>query len=186
LSQVPDQASTSHSFGADLSITDKLRLGYRYSRAFQDNRQPTRERSDLLSSVNSATLAISYFKDIEIGFDLSGEEQRNFETSKVESKFRFGTNVSWQNAFIKSSAFSLNASTDLSGDAANTSDSENFEFAAQWSYRLALAKEAYRKVSTQFFIRYANRYGDRIDRTFALRNITRNQGFSAGLTFTFF
>lgn len=186
LSQVPNQANAAHSLGVDIPISEKLKIGYRYSRAFQDNRQPGRERSDLLSTVNSATLSISYFKDIEIGLDLSGESQRNFESSKIDKKLRIGTNLTWQNALIKNSAFALNASADISGDKANTSDNENYELAAQWSYRLAFGKKTYRKVSAQFFLRYANRYGDQTNRTFSLRSITRNQGFSTGLTFTFF
>lgn len=185
-SQVPDQMNTIHGLSAELPITDKLRIGYRYSNAFQDNRQPGRERSDLQSSSNAFTLTTSYFENIQIGFDLTREQQSNLEVGRKDRQFRFGSNVTIQDLFLKNLGFAVNASTSLAGDTDNKTDSENLEFDAQATYRIAVGKKAYRKMSTQFFVRYATRHGLRIDRVFGLRDINRNQGFSAGMTVTFF
>jgi hypothetical protein len=185
-SQVPDQMNTVHGLGAELPITDKLRVSYRYSHAFQDNRQPGRERSDQRSSANVFNVTTSYFKNIQIGFDLSRERQSNLEVGRKDRQFRFGSSVSIQDILLKNLGFAINASTSLAGDTDNKTDSENLELDAQATYRLAFGKKAYRKMSTQFFVRYSNRHGLRIDRTFTLRDLSRNQGFNAGMTVTFF
>jgi hypothetical protein len=185
-SQVPDQMNSIHGLSAELPINDKFRIGYRYSHAFQDNRQPGRERSDMRSSANVINLTTSYFENIQLGFDISRERQSNFEVGRKDRQFRLGTNITIQDILVKNLGFNVNASTSLAGDTDNKTDSQNLEFDAQATYRLSLGKKEYRKMSTQFFVRYANRHGLRIDRTFGLRDINRNQGFNAGMTVTFF
>ncbi|MGB7069753.1 MAG: hypothetical protein WBD22_09685 [Pyrinomonadaceae bacterium] len=185
-SQVPDQDSFAQAFNAELPLGDKFRISYKYNRAFQDNKQPGRDRADLESAVNALTFSIGFIDDVQIGIDLSHERQKNFEGLKVDRQFRLGSNLNWQNALIKNSALAANISTIIAGDAGNTTDSENIEFDLQWSYRLDLGKKQYRKMSTQFFVRYANRHGFRIDRPFAFREFNRFQGFNMGLSFSFF
>jgi len=41
-------------------------------------------------------------------------------------------------------------------------------------------------METQFFIRYANRYGDTIDRLNFVNNFNKTQGFNFGLSFNIF
>ncbi len=186
LSHVPDQENFAHSINAELPITEKIRFAYRYNRVFQDNRQPGRERADFRSDVNSFNVAINHFDDVQFGFDLSREGQRNFETARIDRQWRIGTNITWQNLFIKNLSFNTNISAAIAGDLGNVTDSRNVEFDAQLSYRFGIGKQKYRKFETQFFIRYSNRYGSRIDRLFIVRDINRFQGFNAGLTFNIF
>ncbi|MGQ0542037.1 MAG: hypothetical protein ACT4O9_09340, partial [Blastocatellia bacterium] len=185
-SQIPDQDSFAQSVNAELPVGEKFRIGYRYSRAFQDNKQPGRDRADLESAVNAFAFSISYFKDVQLGFDLTRERQKNFETTQIDRQFRFGSNISWQNALFKNSSVAANISTSLAGDTANKTDSENVEFDVQWSYKLSFGKKKYRKMATQFFVRYSNRHAFRLDRPNVLRDINRSQGFNAGLSFSFF
>lgn len=183
LSQVPDQENVVHSLNAELPITDKIRFAYRFNQAFQDNRQPGRERADLGSNVNSFNVSISHFKDVQIGFDLSRESQRNLETGRVDQQWRIGSNISIMNLVVKNVSFNTNISSTIAGDITNITDSRNIEYDAQLSYRFGIGKKKYRKFETQLFVRYSNRYGSRIDRLFVIRDINRFQGFNAGLTF---
>ena len=183
LSQVPDQENVVHGINAELPVTEKIRFAYRFNHAFQDNRQPGRESADLGSNVNSFNISISHFENIQLGFDLSRESQHNFESARIDRQWRIGSNVSILNLFIKNVSFNTNISTTIAGDLGNVTDSRNIEFDAQMSYRFGIGKKKYRKFETQFFIRYSNRYGSRIDRLFVIRDINRMQGFNAGLTF---
>lgn len=186
LSQVPDQESFNQSFNAEFQLTAKFRVGYRYSRAFQDNKQPGRVLADFLGVVNAVTIGISTFKNVGVNFDLSREQQKSFESLRIDRQFRFGSNLTWQNAFLKNLILSANFSMSLAGDGANTNDTRNAEFDMQWAYKFSFGKEKFKKMETQFFVRYANRYGERRDHVLFLNSFNKFQRFNAGLTLNFF
>lgn len=186
LSQIPDQHSFSHTFNAQWQLSDKFSFGYRFNQAFQDNRQPGREIADFTSRVSAVTLGFKPFGSLDLDFDLGRESQRNFEQPRTDKTFRFGARTAWRTPFLKNSAFSAGLSTTLAGDTENFNDSRNAEFDVQWSYKFSFGKEKFKKMETQFFIRYANRYGDTLDRVFTVTNFNKTQSFNAGLSFNIF
>jgi hypothetical protein len=186
LSQVPDQDSFAQAFNAVWQFSEKINLAYRYNRAFQDNRQPGRDLADFESAVNAATVSIKPFKTLGLDFELSQERLKNFEQPRIDRTFRFGTRATWETPFLKNSMLSANVSTTLAGDTRNFNDSRNVEFDAQWAYRFSFGKKKFKKLDTQFFVRYANRYGDTIDRLFFINSFNKTQTFNAGLTFNIF
>lgn len=185
-SQVPDQHSYSQAFNAQWQLSEKLNIGYRYTRTFQDNRQPGRDLADFLSLANALTLNIKPHTALDLDFDVTQESQKSFEQPRLDRTFRLGTRAVWRTPFLKNSNFSSGFSITLAGDTNNFSDARNAEFDAQWSYQFSFGKEKFKKTSAQFFIRYANRYGDTIDRVFFVNNFNKAQTFNAGLTFNFF
>ncbi len=154
--------------------------------AFQDNRQPGREIADFLSRVNAVTLSVKPHSSLDLDFDLSRESQKNFEQPRTDKTFRFATRAAWRTPFLKNSFFSTGLSMTLAGDAENFNDSRNAELDVQWTYKFGFGKEKFKKMETQFFVRYANRYGDTIDRVFTVNNFNKTQSFNAGLSFNFF
>lgn len=186
LSQIPDQHNFAHSFTAGWQLSQKLSLNYRYNRVFQDNRQPGRELADFASAVNAVSLSTKPFSTLGLDFELSREHLKNFEQPRTDRTFRFGTRITWETPFLKNSIFSANLSTTLAGDTNNFNDSRNADFDVQWAYKFGFGKEKFKKLDTQFFIRYANRYGDTIDRQFFVNNFNKTQSFNMGLTFNIF
>lgn len=186
LSQVPDQKNYSQNLNAEWSLTDKLQIGYRYSRSFQDNRQAGRELADFRNITNAVNVGFSGLKNLNLNFELSRESANSFESATLNSTFRFGTNITWQDALIKNLTFNTNFSTTLAGDRANTFNSRNLEYDAQLAYKFEFGKEKFKKMNAQIFVRYANRYGSRFDRLFFLNDFNKNQGFNMGLNFSFF
>lgn len=186
VSQVPDQQSYSQVFNAQWQLSEKLNVGYRYSRAFQDNRQPGRELADFLSMANALVLNLKPHTALDLDFDLAQESQKNFEQPRLDRTFRLGTRAVWRTPFLKNSNFSSGFSVTLAGDSNNLNDSRNAEFDAQWAYQFSFGKEKFKKLSAQFFIRYANRYGDTRDRVFFVNSFNKTQSFNMGLTFNFF
>ncbi len=185
-SQVPDQHSFTQSFTAQWQISEKFSVGYTHNRAFQDNRQPGRELADFSSAVNAFTVSWKPFESLDLNFDLGRERQKNFELPRIDRTFRLGSRATWRTPFLKNSIFSGGFSTTLAGDTGNLNDSRNAEFDAQWAYQFTLGKQKFKKMSAQFFIRYANRYGDTIDRQFFINNFNKAQTFNMGLSFNFF
>lgn len=186
LSQVPDQYNYSQNFTAEWALSDTFQFGYRHSRSFQDNRQPGRELADFRNISNALTVSFNRIKNVQLGFDLSRESAANLEEPRTDNNFRFGTNLTWQDALLKNLTFNTNFSTIVAGDRANTNDSQNIEYDAQVAYKFEFGKEKFKKMSAQVFVRYANRYGNRFDRLFRLNDFNKNQGFNMGINFNFF
>jgi hypothetical protein len=185
-SHIPDQESISQAANAQWQLSEKLTVGYRYNRAFQDNKQPGRELADFESSVNGLSLSYAPFESLTLGLELSRERQRAFERPRLDGTFRIGTQATWQTPFLKNSTLSMNVSSTVAGDAANLNDTRSAEFDVQWAYRFGIGKKKFKKAEAQFFIRYANRYGDAFDRLAILRSFTKTQGINAGITFNVF
>lgn len=186
LSQVPDQMNFNRTFNAQWQFSEKFGFGYRYNRAFQDNRQPGRDRADFLSMVNAFTVNYKPFSTLDLDFDLSQEQLESFEQLRIDKTFRLGTRAMWRTPFLKNSAFSAGFSTILAGDTRDLNDTRNFEFDMQWAYKFGFGKEKFKKLEAQFFIRYANRYGDARDRLFFINSFNKTQAFSMGLNFNIF
>ncbi len=185
-SQVPDQKSYAHSFNAQWTFSERFSLGYRYGHAFQDNRQIGRERADFRSSVHAFTIGTKPLKVLDLDFELARERQHNLEQPRTDNTFRFSTRALWRTAFLKNSSLSSGISVTLAGDANNQSDARNAEFDIQWAYRFAFGSKKFKKLDTQFFVRYSNRYGNTIDRIFLVNGFNKTQAFNAGLTFNIF
>lgn len=182
---VPDLVSLNQSFAAEWQLSAKMRFGYRFNHSFQDSRQPTRERSDLLSQTNGVSLGFSPAKTIDFDFDVNAERASDFEREAINTTLRLGTNVTWR--MTKTMVWAVNASTTGAGDRANTNDRRDIDFSSQYSWRfLSSEKRRWQKVQGQFFIRYANRYASATDRLFGFNNLTKFQVFNAGLNLVFF
>jgi hypothetical protein len=185
-SQVPDQMSYAHGFNAQWILSDKLSIGYRHTRASQDNRQVGRALADFRNAVNGVTVGYKPFKDLDLDLEFGDEYQVSLEQPRQDRTLRVGTRGNWRTAFLKNSTFSGGLSTTLSGDNRNQSDARNIEFDAQWAYRFAFGTKKYKKFEAQFFLRYSNRYGSTIDRVFFAHNLNKSQAFNMGLTFNVF
>lgn len=183
--QVPDQVSLSQNFSAEWQLTSKVRAGYRFNYSFQDNRQPGRERSDLLNENNSVTIGLNLINDLDLNFDIGAERASSFQQDTINNTFRVGTNMTWR--MTSTMAWALNASTTGAGDRANTSRRRDADLDVQYTWRfLNTEKDRWRKMQGQFFIRYANRYGSTRDLLFGFNTLNKLQTFNAGINFTFF
>ncbi|MEQ1765111.1 MAG: hypothetical protein ABL984_18435, partial [Pyrinomonadaceae bacterium] len=185
-SQVPDQKNDAHSFNAQWVLNNKLTVGYRFTNGFQNNRQPGRELADFSNGVNGITVGYKPFKDLDLDIEAGREAQFSFEQKRRDSTFRIGTRGTWRTAFLKNSTLSAGVSATAAGDSLNQGDSRNLEFDAQWAYRFAIGTKKFKKLDTQFFIRYSNRYGSTINRVFFANNLNKTQAFNMGLTFNVF
>ncbi len=185
-SQVPNQKSYTQAVNAQWMISENLTIGYVHNRAFQDNRQIGRANADLASASNGITVNYRPFQTLGLDFDFARERQKSFELNKVDRTFRIGTRGTWTTPYIKNSVFSGGFSFTMAGDTGNLNDTRNGELDAQWAYNFSLGENKFKKMSGQFFIRYANRYGDSIDRQFFFNSINKSQTFNFGLTFNLF
>lgn len=186
VSQVPNQYTHNQTFNAVWQLSDKFNFNYRYNRAFQDNRQIGRDRADFRSLVNSVSVGTKPLSSLDFDIELAREDSQNLEQPRTDQTFRLGTRLTWRTPFIKNSTFNANLSATLAGDTNNFTDSRNAEFDIQWAYKFGFGSKKFKKTEAQFFIRYANRYGNTIDRIFFVNNFNKTQGFNFGLNFNIF
>lgn len=184
-SNVPDQVSVFQNFSAEWQLSEKMRLGYRFNHSFQDSRQLTRERFDLLNQINGVTVGFTPTRKLDLNFDMNAERASDFDRNAITTTLRFGTGINWR--MTNTMVWAINTSTTGAGDRADTNDRRDIDFDIQYSWRfLATEKNRWQKVQGQFFIRYANRYASARDRLFGFDNLTKFQVFNAGLNLVFF
>ncbi len=183
LAAIPDQIGTNQSLGADWQF-EKVRLGYRLNHSLQNNRQPGRESADFINLIHGISLGITPTGALDLAFDLNVESARNKEMERVDRTFRVGPNINWR--MSPSAALSANLTTTLAGDDEGINGNRSAEVDVQWSYRFAVEKDRFRKVQSQFFIRYANRFARSRVTARGFDNLIKSQMLNLGLSFTFF
>ena len=184
---VPDQISLNYNVSADWQFT-KLRLGYRFNRSSQDNRQPGRELADLENLIHGLTLGLNLTPAIDVNFDVNNEQANNFEFQRADRTLRYAVNTNWR--MTPRATFALNISTIGAGDLARTSNSRTIEGDAQLSYRMDAEHPVGRRLfanrlQAQFFIRYANRFARTRDLLFIVTSLNKVWTLNTGVNLTF-
>jgi len=103
---------------------------------------------------------------------------------KLARTWRIGPTMSW--TLNKHMSWTAGLTNTIAGDRAQTAGSRNTEFDTQFSYRMGAERGGLKKVQSQIFIRYADRYGRSRDIVFGTSSLTRAQIFNAGVNVTFF
>ena len=183
LTAIPNLVATNQTFSADWQVK-KFTWGYNVNESFQDNRQKGLESADRGVLVNTGRIGIAATSRLQFNFDLSAESAANKQTGRIDRTFRVGPGVTWQ--LTRHMGLSTNLANTIAGDAANTSHSRNTEFDASWTYRFERGKEGMKKMSGQFFIRYANHYSHALERLIVSDTLRKNQTLTANLGITFF
>lgn len=185
-SQIPDQHVFNHNFAANWELSDKLGFSYQYQRAFVDNRQPGRESADALNETNTFNFDYKPLTNLTVAANLSRNRAEIFEQPRTDKTFNIGSTIIWRDLFLKNSAVTAGLTMTLAGDERGESDNQSGNLSLEWSYKFAFGKEKFKKMETQFFIRYNNTYGEQRDNIFFVNNINKRQTFNFGLNFTFF
>lgn len=182
-SSIPDQVSTNQNISADWQI-DKVTVGYNYNRSFTNNQQLGRAFSDFLNQTSGARVGFSPTSKLNLNFDLNRDSASDLESAKLLRTWRVGTTATWN--IGKHITWTAGVSNTIAGDRAQTNGSRNTEFDTQFSYRVGIDRGELKKVQTQMFIRYADRYARSHDLVFGTTNLTRVKIFNAGLNITIF
>jgi hypothetical protein len=184
---VPDQISLNYNLSADWQFT-KWRVGYRFNRSSQDNRQPGRELADLENLTNGLTLGLSLTPALDVNFEVNNELANNFEFKRADRTIRYAVNTNWR--MTPRAAFAVNLSTIGAGDLSRTSSSRTIEGDAQLSYRMDGEHPGWRRLfanrmQAQFFVRYANHFARTSDLLFVVNNLNKVWTLNTGINLTF-
>lgn len=90
-SHVPDQMNVSHAAGVQWQ--GAFSLGYALTASRQDNRQPGRERADLVQQTHQVSLGLTRSEHLEASLELQLERARNEEVGETDRLRRIGFNL---------------------------------------------------------------------------------------------
>ena len=180
---IPDQASSNQNFSADWQI-NKVNFGYLYNRSFINNQQLGRALSDFLNQTSGIRMGFSPTTKLNLNFDLTSDSANDLENKKLLRTWRVGSTATW--TVGKHVTWTAAIANTIAGDRAQTNGSRNTEFDTQLSYRIGIDRGELKKIQTQIFIRYADRYARSHDLIFQTFNQTRVKILNAGLNITIF
>ena len=123
-------------------------------------------------------------KKLNLSFDFTRDSANDVEHTKLARTWRVGPTASW--TLNKHLTWTAGLSNTIAGDRTKTNGSRNTEFETQCSYNVGIDRGELKKVQTQMFIRYADRYARSHDSILATSALTRVKIFNAGLNLTFF
>lgn len=182
-SQVPDQVSLGRSAGLDWTGV-RLRAGYRWSAAEQDNRQPGQERADAVSQTHGASFTVTARAGLELGLDGGLESQENRGTGRTDRTRRLGVHGTWQPATWLT--LTGNAGRTRSSDDQDQGEAESFDGDAQAAVSVPLAWLGLRNGRASVFARYSNRRQQSLDRVLQLDSDRRTWAVDTGLNVSLF
>lgn len=182
-SLIPDQYSTNQTFSAEWQIKT-FSAGYNYNRSFTDNQQPGRTFSDFRNETHTARVGFSPLSKVNLTLDLTRDAASDLERETLDSTWRVASNATW--SVNKRVTWTGGISNTIAGDRAGTNGSRNTEFDTQFSYRVGIENGGLKKVQTQLFIRYADRYARRRELLLGITTLTRVKILNGGLNITFF
>ncbi len=180
---IPNLVGTNQALSADWQI-QKWRVGYRLNHSFQNNRQIGSQLADQTNLTNGFSVGISPLPTIDLNLDINAESAGNKEARTIDRTFRIAPGINWR--MTPKATFASNFSSTFAGDAADTRGNRSVEFDMQWSYQFAVERDRFRKLQSQFFIRYANRYSRATNSLLIQNDLTKNQILNLGISFTFF
>ncbi len=183
LHQIPDQLNSVQTLSLEWQMS-RWHWGYRFNRSFQDNRQPGRELADLRNLINDATFGVSARSNLDLGWELDAEDAHNFEEKRTDRLWRASASANWR--MTQQMILTLTLSGTLAGDLDHARKTRNSEADIQWSYRLGNSRPDWKRVQSQFSIRYGNRYAFVSDRFANSVNLTKLQTLNINLSFAFF
>jgi hypothetical protein len=180
---VPDQVSAIHGLGLDWQ-GGRWRVGYRFDRSSQDNRQPEREKADSANRVQTVSLGFTPVTMIDLGLDLGLERAENKEIERVDRTRRVGVSVGWR--ATGSTTLGARWSTTHSEDDAGLRDSDASDVSAEIAQRLDVIRWFGGPLPGQVFLRYGRQRNSTSDREFAFDDSRRNWTLNTGLNLSVF
>ncbi len=181
-SQVPDQR-TDNLVASAMWQRASGSIGLRYNRSSVDNRQPSRERSDFVTDVAGATLALTPSPRLSVGVEVTRDVIHNVELDRVGRNARVSLQGDWrpigQTALNGSFAFAT------TNDAIATQRARNTDLRLEASEGFNLYLRPENGSQLRVFLRYA-RSGIALRTADVVQPNVRQWALSTGLSVRFF
>jgi hypothetical protein len=182
-SQVPDQVSLNQTLGVTWQGA-VWRGGYAWNRSLQDNRQPGRERADLLNVIHTFTVGAMASTKLDAGVEFAFEDADNQEISRTDLTRRVSVNVTAR-PFTRTSIAAVLTRNHLE-DEPSTSERRTTDVNLTFTQDVSFLRAHPDRLRAQFFVRYVRQtiYGLLLG--MASPDDTQFWTLNTGLTFRIF
>ncbi len=182
-SQVPDQVSLNQTLGVAWQGA-VWRGGYAWNRSLQDNRQPGRERADLLNLVHTVSLGASRGSALDAGVDLAFEDAENQEALRTDITRRISANLTLRPA--SRTTLTGVVTRNILEDMPRTSSRRTIDFNLTFTQGVAFLPAHPNRLQGQFFVRYVRQTITGLFTGIAGPDDTQFWTLNTGLTFRLF
>jgi len=150
-SQVPDQVSLNQALGV-VWQGSVWRGGYGWNRSLQDNRQPGRERADLLNVVHTLQVGAMASTTLDAGVELAFEDADNQESLRSDLTRRVSLNLTWRPA--QRTTFAGVVTRNYLEDLPRTAERRTTDVNVTFTQGVAFLRNHPNRLQAQFFVRY--------------------------------
>jgi hypothetical protein len=159
------------------------RGGYAWNRSLQDNRQPGRERADLLNAVHTLNLGAMAGTALDAGIEVAFEDAENQEVSRTDITRRVSANVTLRPAARTTVAAVV--TRNVLEDTPRTSSRRTIDLNATFTQGVAFLPHPTR-LQGQFFVRFVRQTITGLFVGFPGPDDTQFWTLNTGLTFRIF
>jgi hypothetical protein len=150
-SQVPDQVNLNQTLGVGWQGA-VWRGGYGWTRSHQDNRQPGRERADLLNTTHTFSLGAMASAIVDAGVELAFEDADNRELTRTDLTRRVSVNATWRPTPHTSLAGMV--TRNRFEDRPRTSERQTTDVNLTFAQGVSFLRGHPNRLHAQFFVRY--------------------------------
>lgn len=176
--EIPDQISTDHQLSAEWS-SQNWSLSYTFSHSSQDNRQPSREFADFITTDHQLAFSLQPTSTLQlnVGYGLNRANSVEEGITRVTHGPTLG--LTWQ--FLPNASLALNYNLTINRDSLNQSfaRSDAFEAALNWQFQLGQSGTG------NAFLRFSRQTNLNRDNQFGFSSNAKTTTVTAGVSFSF-
>lgn len=176
--EIPDQISTDHQFSAEWS-SQNWSLSYTFSHSSQDNRQPSRELADFITTDHQVAFSLQPTSTLQLNVGYGINRAKSIEEAITRVTHGPTLGLTWQ--FVPNASLALNYNLTINSDSLNQSfaRSDALEAALNWQFQVGQSGTG------NAFLRFSRQTNLNRDNQFGFNSNAKTTTVTAGVSFSF-
>lgn len=176
--EIPDQISTDHQLSAEWS-SQNWSLSYTFFHSSQDNRQPSRELADFITTDHQLAFSLQPTSTLQINVGYGLNRANSIEEGITRVTHGPTLGLTWQ--FLPNASLALNYNLTINRDSLNQSftRSDALEAALNWQFQVGQSGTG------NAFFRFSRQTNLNRDNQFGFSSNSKTTTITAGISFSF-
>lgn len=176
--EIPDQISIDHQFSAEWS-SQNWSLSYTLSHSSQDNRQPSRELADFITTDHQLAFSLQPTSTLQLNVGYGFNRANSVEEGITRVTHGPTLGLTWQ--FFPNASLALNYNLTINSDSLNQSfaRSDALEAALNWQFQVGQSGTG------NAFLRFSRQTNLNRDNQFGFNSNAKTTTVTAGVSFSF-
>lgn len=176
--EIPDQISTDHQLSAEWT-SQNWSLSYTLSHSSQDNRQPSRELADFITTDHQLAFSLQPISTLQLNVGYGLNRANSVEEGITRMTHGPTLGLTWQ--FLPNASLALNYNLTINSDSLNQSfaRSDALEAALNWQFQVGPSGTG------NAFLRFSRQTNLNRDNQFGFNSTSKTTTVTAGVSFSF-